>query len=334
MIARFHARAIGETAGAELVACTSHSPVSAEKFAAEFHCDVSANPESLLARDDIDAITICTPSGAHLDSALAAARAGKHLMIEKPLEITPERCDQIILAASENGIQVATVFQSRFSPVWQRLKNAVERNDFGILSIGDAAVMWFRPQSYYDSAQWRGTWRLDGGGALMNQAIHTVDLLLWMMGPVVEVSAFAATRAHERIEVEDTIVATLRFANGALGTITATTTSHPGQDKRIEIHGSEGSAIIEEDHVLHWSDNRKSGNGSAVSAEETGRGGSGASDPAGISHRLHAAQYADFIAAIQEKRAPFVDGNQGRISVELIDTIYRSAKERRVIRLD
>jgi len=334
MISRFHARAIRDTAGAELVACTSHSRASAEKFAAEFHCEPEASPESMLAREDIDAVAICTPSGAHLEPALAAAHAGKHLIIEKPLEITPERCDRILQAARENGVLVATVFQSRFSPVWQRLREAVRQNRFGTLSIGDAAVKWFRPQSYYDSAQWRGTWRLDGGGALMNQAIHTVDLLLWIMGPVTDVSAFAATLAHERIEVEDTIVASLRFASGALGTITATTASHPGQDKRIEIHGSQGSAIIVEDHILDWSDNGEPDDAASSVIDGAGRGGSGASDPAGISHHLHAAQYADFVAAIGENRPPFVDGIGGRISVELIDTIYRSAREQRVIHLE
>ncbi len=287
----------------------------------------------MLDDPEIRAVAICSPSGAHLEPALSAIRAGRHVIVEKPLEITPARCDQIIEAAGQGNVRVATVFQSRFSPVWQRLKTAVERGDFGTLAAGDAHVKWFRPQSYYDSAAWRGTWSLDGGGALMNQGIHTVDLLLWMMGPVRRVSAFVATRAHERIEVEDVAVATLEFASGALGTISVTTASHPGMDKRIEIHGSNGSVVIDEDRISHWATCGDSGK-NVETERATGHAGSGASDPAGISHALHTAQYADFADAIASGRAPFVDGIEGRKSVALIDTIYRSAREHRIISLE
>jgi predicted dehydrogenase len=344
MIARFHARAMADTAGAELAGCWSHHRERAEQFAAEHGCEAFASLEALVTCPAVDAIAICTPSGAHLEPALLAAAAGKHLLVEKPLEISPERCDQIIAAADRAGVLLATVFQSRFAPVWQQLRAAVQRGDFGRIALGEAHVKWFRPQSYYDSAAWRGTWQLDGGGALMNQAIHSVDLLLWLMGPVRRVAALTSTFAHDRIEVEDVAVASLEFQSGALGSIIATTASHPGRDKRIELHGAEGSVIVEEDRVIHWSSREEKGSdtsslrrlrdlesdpGELVSARFAG--GSGAADPAGIHHALHAAQYADFVDAFRSGRPPQVDGREGRKSVALIATIYNSARQQRVL---
>ncbi len=351
MIARFHAQAIADTPGAELAGCWSHNPDRARKFAEETGCQPFDQLEDLIHSPDIDAVAICTPSGAHLEPALLAAAAGKHLLIEKPLEITLARCDQIIAAAKNANVQLATVFQSRFSPVWQQLHAATQRGEFGRLALGEAHVKWFRPQSYYDSAEWRGTWQLDGGGALMNQAIHSVDLLLWLMGPVRRVAAFTSTFAHERIEVEDVAVASLEFQSGALGSIIATTASHPGRDKRIELHGAEGSVIVEEDRIVHWSakgsgvDKGSDANLRSLRSELgsdplPGRfsdrlsdpaGGSGAADPAGINHALHAAQYTDFLAAARAGRPPQIDGHEGRKSVALIATIYESARQQRAL---
>lgn len=329
MIARFHAQAILETGGCVLAGCASHSPASATGFAARFGIPAHDSIESLVSSGTVDAVAICTPSGAHLEPALLAADAGLHLVVEKPLEVTLERCDQLLAAVRKSGVRLATVFQSRFSPVWQRIKQVVDAGGFGQLAVADAHLKWFRPQSYYDSAEWRGTWRLDGGGALMNQGIHSVDLLLWLMGPVRRVSAMVATRAHERIEVEDVAVANLEFCNGALGTISATTASWPGIDKRIELHGSTGSAVIDEDRLTHWSVPERAGWSLAEisgSSQSTGQGGSGAADPSAIKHGLHAALYADFVAAIREGRAPMVDGVEGRKSAELVTTIYRAAR--------
>ena len=176
MISRFHARAIREI-GAELVACYDYLPIAAERYAQEFGC-----------KAEIQIVTICAPSGAHLEPAVAAARAGKHVVVEKPLEVTTERCDEIIRACEEAGVTLATIFPSRFHDSSRRLKAAIDAGRFGKLTLGDAIVKWFRTQQYYDSGAWRGTWKLDGGGALMNQAIHSVDLLLWLMGDVEEVT--------------------------------------------------------------------------------------------------------------------------------------------------
>jgi predicted dehydrogenase len=215
------------------------------------------------------------------------------------------------------------------------MKQAVESGRFGRLTLGDAYVKWYRTQQYYDSGAWRGTWALDGGGALMNQAIHTVDLLAWLMGPVVEVQAHTATLAHERIEVEDTAVATLRFANGALGIIEATTAAFPGYLKRIELHGSAGSAVLEEEDIKHWDFAQKSRSDAAVlrqMAVSKSTGG-GAADPAAIGHHGHAMLLQDFVDAIRKDRAPAIDGREGRKSVEIILAIYKAAQSGKKVTL-
>src|SRR5207302_10185168 len=191
-------------------------------------------------------------SGALLEPAMAAADAGKHVVVEKPLEITLERCDRLIDACDRRRVRLCTIFPSRFGDANQALKKAVEAGRFGRLTLGESTCKGWRPQSYYDEGGWKGTKALDGGGALMNQAIHNVDLLLWMMGPVTHISGFTATLAHERIEVEDTAVACLRFASGALGVRQATTSVYPGLPKTIAVHGDRGTAVIEQEDVLRW----------------------------------------------------------------------------------
>jgi UDP-N-acetyl-2-amino-2-deoxyglucuronate dehydrogenase len=327
-ISRFHARAIADVRGAKLVGCTSTRPASAEMLAAEMGCTASPTLKAMLADPRIDAITVTTPSGAHLEPAVAAARAGKHVIIEKPLEITLRRCDKIIRECEQHGVELATIFQSRFHEAAGKLKHAIDAGRFGRLTVGDAYVKWFRSQEYYDSRPWRGTWSLDGGGALMNQAIHSVDLLTWLMGPVVEVQALTATLAHERIEVEDAAVATLRFANGALGVVEATTAVYPGYLKRIEIHGTEGSAVLEEEDFNVWDFAKPRKEDKAIRdamAKQKSTAG-GASDPAAIGHHGHAREFQDFVDAIRKHRPPAIDGREGRRSVEIILGIYKSAQ--------
>ncbi|HEX7446865.1 MAG TPA: Gfo/Idh/MocA family oxidoreductase, partial [Pirellulales bacterium] len=187
MIANFHAKAIGDVRGARLVACFDTIAASADRLAAATGCRAYHRLEEMLADPKVHVVTIGTPSGAHLEPAVAAARAGKHVIVEKPLEITLKRCDRIINACHDAGVKLGTIFPSRFHDSSQELKRAVDAGRFGTLTLGDAYVKWFRSQAYYDSGAWRGTWQLDGGGALMNQAIHSVDLLTWLMGPVVEI---------------------------------------------------------------------------------------------------------------------------------------------------
>ncbi len=244
MIAEFHTRAINEIANARLIGTWSRNPANAAKIAgfAKGGCPTFDDLDALLRQPDLDVVCICTPSGAHMEHAVRAARAGKHVVVEKPLEITLPRCDAIIDACDDAGVRLCTIFPSRFTPANIRLKDAIDLGRFGRLTLGDTYVKWWRTQEYYDSGGWRGTWQLDGGGALMNQAIHNVDLLTWLMGDVVAITALTATLAHQRIEVEDTAVAALRFKNGALGVIEAATSAYPGLLKRTEIHGDRGSA--------------------------------------------------------------------------------------------
>ncbi len=328
MIAHFHAKAIQAMNGGRVVGCFNQNPDKAKAFAADYSCKAYSTLDELLADPDISVVTICTPSGAHRDPAIAAARAGRHVVVEKPLEITLQRCDDIIRACSDNGVKLCTIFPSRFSPANMALKAAIDAGRFGRITLADTYVKWWRTQEYYDGGGWRGTWALDGGGAFMNQAIHNVDLLSWLMGDVSEIAGFTGTLAHERIEVEDVGVACLKFANGAIGVMEATTAAWPGLLKKTEIHGSRGTAIIEQDSIIRWefADEEpedveiraKLGAGSAISG--------GASDPKAISFVGHQLQLEDFVESIAAGRPPRVDGAEGRRSVEIILAIYEAAK--------
>ncbi len=252
MIAHFHARAIGDIRGAKLVACYDKIPAAADKLAEATGCKAYHDLDAMLADPAVEVVTIGTPSGAHLEPAVAAARAGKHVIVEKPLEITLRRCDKIIEACDKAGVVSRPSSPRGSTSRASRSSGPSSKAASAGLTVGDAIVKWYRTQAYYDSGAWRGTWELDGGGALMNQAIHSVDLLTWLMGPVVEVRARTGLLAHERIAVEDVAVATVAFANGAVGIIEASTAIYPGYLKRIEIHGSAGSAVMEEEDIVKW----------------------------------------------------------------------------------
>lgn len=335
MISTFHARAIKEI-GAELVACYDRLPIAAERVAKEFGCKAYDDFDAFLADPEIQIVTIGTPSGLHMDPAIAAAKAGKHVIVEKPLEVTVERCDAIIKACEEAGVTLSTVFPSRFHQSSQQLKKAIDSGRFGKLSLGDAIVKWYRTQQYYDSGVWRGTWKLDGGGALMNQAVHSVDLLVWLMGGVSEVSALTGLVAHENIEVEDVCVASVKFKNGALGLLEATTAAYPGYLKRIEIHGDKGSAVIEEEDINKWDFAESLPEDAQIRESMANRlsGGGGAADPAAIGHQAHAKQFANVIAAIESGTKPLIDGYEGRKAVEVICAVYESARTGKVVKLD
>jgi UDP-N-acetyl-2-amino-2-deoxyglucuronate dehydrogenase len=337
MIARFHARAVADVPGARVAALVSRSTANAKKMADELglNCELYSDLAPALSCRDVDAVIITTPSGAHMEPAVAAANAKKHVVVEKPLEITLERCDRIIDACEKKRVQLCTIFPSRFGDANQTLKSAVTAGRFGRLALGETTCKWWRPQSYYDEGGWKGTQALDGGGALMNQAIHSVDLLLWLMGPPTHVSGFTAMLAHERIEVEDTAVACLRFASGALGVIQATTSVHPGLPKTIAIHGDRGTAVIEQDDVLRWDFNPETPEDRAIKqrfAQRVGASG-GASNPASISHVGHARQLNDFVQAIETGRPPLVDGREGRRAVEVILAVYQAAATGKTVEL-
>ena len=335
MIAKFHARAIEDIRGAKLVSCWDHKKKNSKRFSESEGIHAYDDLSEMLADPNLDVVTICTPSGAHLEPAVEAARAGKHVIVEKPLEINLKRCDRIINECEKNGVVLSTIFPSRFHKSSKLLKGAIETGKFGTLTMGDAYVKWYRTQEYYDSGKWRGTWELDGGGALMNQAIHSVDLLVWLMGDVVEVTAKTALLAHKRIEVEDVANAILRFKNGALGVIEATTAAYPGWLKRIEIHGSHGSARIEEEDVNLWQFAKMTAKDKRIVAsyQDVTETGGGASDPSAIGHAAHTAQFKDVLQAIKTRSRSSICGSEGRKSVEVIRGIYKSAKTGKSVRL-
>lgn len=335
MISHFHAQAIAAIRGARVVACFDTVAERANSFSREYGCTAYTDMKEMLADKDVDIVNVCTPSGAHRDLAVAAANAGKHVVVEKPLEITLKRCDAIINACKRNNVRLCAIFPSRFSSVNLELKAAVESGRFGRLTLGDTYVKWWRTQEYYDSGGWRGTWEMDGGGAYMNQAIHQVDLLYWLMGDVVEVNGMTDTLAHERIEVEDVGVATLRFASGAIGVIEATTSAWPGLLKKTEIHGTEGTVIVEQDDVVRWEFLKKDRRDASIrrkfAAGSSNTGG--AADPKAISYIGHRDQLKDFVEAINEDRPARVDGVDGRKSVEIILAIYKAAWTGRTVKL-
>jgi predicted dehydrogenase len=326
-IAAKHALAIDELKDAELLAICHHNPVKAAAAQSVFGVTGYSELDEFLSHPGLDIVCICTPSGVHLDPALAAARAGKHVMIEKPLEVTLGRIDRLIEACDFGGVKLAVIFQNRFSPDYQQLKAGVEAGVFGRLLMGNAYVNWFREKAYYETSQWKGTINGDGGGAFINQGIHTIDLLLDLMGDVKSVFGQVQTALY-KIEGEDLGAAVLNFENGALGTITSATSLYPGYPERLEIYGTTGSAILEAGKLVQWN---VMGQEMKMDLEEPKT--SGASDPTAIGHQLHAIQWAKFIDSIQKDLPTVVDGKTARKSVELIRAIYFSSQSGQLIGL-
>ena len=258
--------------------------------------------DALLAHPPIECVLIGSPSGLHASHAMAAVQAGKHVLVEKPLDIATPRIDRLIDEVDRAGVTLGVFFQDRLKPAIVDIKRRIDAGEVGTPLLATGEVQWFRPREYYSSSRWRGTWALDGGGALMNQGIHTVDLLLYLLGPVLRVSGLIATRYHA-IEAEDTASALLEFANGTQGTIDATTAASPGSPRRVRITGSAGSVVVEEDAA------------SAVVSDVSN----------------HQRIIEDFVAAIHDGRRPVCDAREGRRSVAVVEAIYRSARERRVI---
>jgi len=327
MISEFHAQAIRAIPGARVVAAYDAVPGKAEQLVERHGGKACRSLAAFLKVPGLEIVTVCTPSGAHAEPAVRSARAGKHLIVEKPLEVTLRRCDRIIAECARAGVKLATVFPSRFAEASVLAKQAVAAGRFGRLALGSAYIKWWRTQAYYDSGAWRGTWKLDGGGALMNQSIHAIDLLQWLMGPVESVVARAGCLAHERIEVEDTAAAVLRFASGALGVIEGSTAAFPGQHKRIELCGSAGSAVLEDEALRQWQFAEERPEDAEVRARlAEGTQAGGQADPRAISFAGHQKQFEDFLRALETGSAPLVDGPEGRKSVEIILAIYKSAK--------
>lgn len=321
-VAHLHAQAVSALKGAELVGVYGNLPDSCRDFAARYGCRAYGSAEEMRDDPGVEFVCICTPSGSHLEPALMMAEGKKNLIIEKPLEVTPERCDRIIEACDREGVLLSGVFQTRFHPVLGELKKALEKGLFGTVSLCSGYVKWFREQEYYDASDWRGTWALDGGGALMNQSIHVVDLLLWLMGPVKELKAFGGTLSHRNIEVEDTLTGILRFDNGALGTIESTTGAWPGSFKKVEICGDRGHVIIEENRIVRWEFADRT---PEPESPEEGDEGGGVKDPMDIGYAAHMKQIEDCIRAAGEGREPEVGGREAKRAVQLVMDLYRAA---------
>ena len=333
-IAPAHIDAVGADERARLLGITAADAAQAralaERHGVRHYSDVAA----IAADPDVDLVAICTPSGAHLEPATAVIRAGKHVVVEKPLEVTSARARALIAEADAAGVMLSTIFNSRFGDANAFVRRSVAEGRLGRMVQGDAYVKWFRDQAYYDSADWRGTVRLDGGGALMNQAIHHLDLLLWIMGPVREVFAFADTLTHEGLEVEDTLVAVLRYESGALGHIAAATSLWPGRPKLLHLHGEGGVAVVEDDMLVDWR-TRTGGDAERdeVLARYGGQATGGAADPTAITFENHRRQYRDVFDALARGRAPAIDGREGVHAIEVIEAIYHAVRERRPVYL-
>jgi len=337
VIAPTHARAVAALPNARLVAVTDPDQGKAKALADTHGAAWDASLGDLLARPDIDVVSVCVPSGLHAEVGVRAARAGKHLVIEKPIEISVAAADRLLGAAAEAGVGLTVISQHRFDPGAQRLRELVQTGRLGRLTLGEAAVKWYRTQGYYDSGDWRGTWALDGGGALMNQGVHYLDLLCWIMGPVAEVTALTATQAHE-IEVEDVALALLRFASGAVGLVQASTAVYPGFPERLEISGTGGTVVVEAGAIrsAELADERGEVGAYGASGSEkapaagtpvggTG-GGTAAADPAALADEPHRAQLADFLAALDNDGEPLVTGAQARADLAVIRAVYDSAR--------
>jgi UDP-N-acetyl-2-amino-2-deoxyglucuronate dehydrogenase len=329
-----HARAVAEIPGAAVAAVYSRTRANAEGLAAEHQARAFDALDAFLEHRPLDLVIVGSPSGVHADHAIAAARRGLHVLVEKPIDVTSARADALVAEASRAGVTLGVIFQDRFKPDVVRLKSLVDEGRLGTPILATASVKWYRPPSYYAGSDWRGTRALDGGGALMNQGVHTVDLLLWLFGPVWRVSGKVATQLH-KIGVEDTAVAILEFANGAIGTIEATTAAYPGYARRVELTGSNGTVTLEGDalvalDLLEASDlSRRGASAFAQPVDAALRRDKpdNAASPVVSDVSAHRAVIEDFVGAIRERRKPCCDGAEGRRSVEVIEAIYRSSEE-------
>jgi predicted dehydrogenase len=331
VISDTHIQAIRSLPNARLLAVCDTVAERASAKAAQYGVEAYTNYAALLRREDLDVVNIVVPSGLHADLGIQAAHAGKHVITTKPIDVTLEKIDALLAAGREHGVKIAATHQFRSYPAFLRAYEAIRQGRLGELYWGTATVPWFRSREYY-ARGWQGTRALDGGGALMNQSIHYIDLLLWMMGTVAEVCGFTDTLAHD-IEVEDLGTAALKFTSGAHGVVQGTTLTYEGRPARLELHGSRGNVIFMGEDLALWQ----------VEGEEfyadprAGQHRGGASEPAagmfGLAVAAHAAQIADLRASVEENRAPRLSGEEARRAVQLILAIYESARERKVVAL-
>jgi len=337
VIAPFHAQAIADLPDARLVAVADEQPERARGLASSFDVE-RVGVDALLARPDIDVVCVCVPSGAHAELGARAAAAGKHVVVEKPIEVTLVAADRLIAACEKHEVTLSVISQHRWDQGVKDLKELVDSGRLGRLVLGDAIVKWYRTQQYYESGDWRGTLRLDGGGALMNQGVHYVDLLQWVMGPVESVFARCRTSAHEGIEVEDIAVAVLSFASGAVGILESSTAVYPGLSERLEVTGTGGTVIVESGalKIRELKDERgeTSPYGGKIQAPTDGSAHRvAAANPADISYLGHREQLRDVLRAIESGGKPAIDGAEARKALEIVLAVYESARSGRDVTL-
>lgn len=323
-ISETHARACRAIAGVEISAIYGTNSEKIVRLCGEYGGTPYTKLGDFLRRRPMDLVMVGSPSGLHAEHGIAAARRGLHVLTEKPIDIAAERAEALIAATEESGVKLGVLFQDRTKPHIRQLKVWVDQGLLGRILFVDARVKWYRPPEYYANSRWRGTFALDGGGALINQGIHTIDLLLWLLGDVIRAQARTATLFH-KIEAEDTAVATLEFANGALGIFQATTAAFPGYPRRVEISGSEGTVILEHDRII--SANLRSATDLTASLIESPTDENQSATSAAVGDfRGHQALLTDFLDAIRQNRAPLCDGREGRRSIALVESIYRASR--------
>ncbi|MFC1538144.1 Gfo/Idh/MocA family protein [Candidatus Latescibacterota bacterium] len=334
-ISIWHAEGINAHPDCEIVAAYNRTLSKAETFAEKYNCDVEKDWRELIERDDIHAVCICSASGLHSEQSIAASHAGKHVLVEKPMAIHLEDAAEMIIAARENDTKLGVIFQKRTVNDVNRLKKAVSDGVFGKILFGDASIKWWRNQAYYDSGAWRGTWDYDGGGCTMNQGIHGIDILQYIMGVEVEkVYAKIATAAHD-IEVEDVAIALLTYKNGAFGRIQTSTAVNPGQGNIIEINGTLGTAILTDDTITGWavSDSKETPAKDEIIAESAERSAS-ASNPMDLSMSGHIAHVRNFVNAVRNGEELICSGEEGIKSLRIIIALYESARRGEEVSLD
>lgn len=327
-IAVNHAKSIQELTNCKLVAVCSSTAERAKEASEKLGVPAYSSIEDFLLREDMDIVSVCTESGRHMEPIMAAARAGKHIIVEKPLEINLDRANRIISVCREQNVKLGVIFQNRFNPAYLKLKQAVHEGALGKLLLGNAYVKWYRDEAYYKTSNWKGTLAGDGGAALINQGIHTIDLLLDVMGDVERVFGKVRTMVHD-IEGEDLGIAMLDFKNGAVGTIEAGTSLYPGYKERLEIYGENGSIIYEGGEIVSWDLKGET----VIPVDFNPISSSGASDPLSVDYRLHKAQIEQMIQAVLHNLEPAVNGESAIKSLELISAIYKSSQEKKEIEL-
>ena len=332
-ISETHARAARETEGVRLTAVCGPNREKAARLGRVYGGAVYERLEDFLSHSPLDAVLVGSPSGLHAEQGIAAARRGLHVLVEKPIDVTAERADALIRECERAGVKLGVFFQDRVAPGVSRLKGMLDTGALGRPLLASARVRWYRPTEYYSGSRWRGTWALDGGGALMNQGVHTVDLLLWLLGDVERVYARAVTALH-RIEVEDTVVATLEFACGAVGTLEATTAAYPGYPRRVELTGAGGTVILEGDRITATDLRTPHTDAPAPADAPPGAGANpSATSPVVSDVRGHRKILEDFARAVETGGTPLCDGREGRRSVELVEAVYESSRTGRPVSL-